>query len=242
MAPLLLVTLATVGGILQACFVRADRVGAYRRAAVLKGLAALAFVLVGATGATGAAGMAEAPRPEAVAICLGLALGAVGDVLHALRFLWPVRKRLLFNVGAASFLLGHLAYLAAVVPACAAPAWGLAASCTLATAVDVAALPRLGVQSRTELVAGGAYLAVTSAVVGFAVAGAAAVALAPTAPTAFARLVSGVTLAVGTAAFLSSDVMLAINNFGGVNSRRLRATSLGTYYAGQMLIALSLAV
>ena len=242
MAPLLLVTLATVGGILQACFVRADRVGAYRRAAVLKGLAALAFVLVGATGATGAAGMAEAPRPEAVAICLGLALGAVGDVLHALRFLWPVRKRLLFHVGAASFLLGHLAYLAAVVPACAAPAWGLAASCTLATAVDVAVLPRLGVQSRTELVAGGAYLAVTSAVVGFAVAGAAAVALAPTAPAAFARLAPRATLAVGTAAFLSSDVMLAVNNFGGVNSRRLRATSLGTYYAGQMLIALSLAV
>lgn len=242
MAPLLLVTLATVGGILQACFVRADRVGAYRRAAVLKGLAALAFVLVGATGATGAAGMAEAPRPEAVAICLGLALGAVGDVLHALRFVWPVRKRLLFNVGAASFLLGHLAYLAAVVPACAAPAWGLAASCTLATAVDVAVLPRLGVQSRAELVAGGAYLAVTSAVVGFAVAGAAAVAFAPTAPAAFARLAPRATLAVGTAAFLFSDVMLAVNNFGGVNSRRLRAASLGTYYAGQMLIALSLAV
>lgn len=242
MAPLLLVTLATVGGILQACFVRADRVGAYRRAAVLKGLAALAFVLVGATGATGATGTVEAPRPEAVAICLGLALGAVGDVLHALRFLWPVRKRLLFNVGAASFLLGHLAYLTAVVPACAVPAWGLAASCALATAVDVAVLPRLVVQSRAELVAGGAYLAVTSAVVGFAAAGAAAVALAPAAPAAFARLASGATLAVGTAAFLSSDVMLAVNNFGGVNSRRLRATSLGTYYAGQMLIALSLVV
>ncbi|MEE1208698.1 MAG: lysoplasmalogenase family protein, partial [Parafannyhessea umbonata] len=195
MAPLLLVTLATAGVILQVCFVRADRVGAYRRAAVLKGLAALAFVLVGATGATGAAGMAEAPRPEAVAICLGLALGAVGDVLHALRFVWPLRKRLLFNVGAASFLLGHLAYLAAVVPACAAPAWGLAASCALATAVDVAVLPRLGVQSRAELVAGGAYLAVTSAVVGFAAAGAAAVALAPAAPAAFARLASGATLA-----------------------------------------------
>lgn len=245
MAPLLLVTLATAGVILQACFVRADRVGAYRRAAVLKGLAALAFVLVGATGATGAtgaAGMAEAPRPEAVAICLGLALGAVGDVLHALRFVWPVRKRLLFNVGAASFLLGHLAYLAVVVPACAAPAWGLAASCALATAVDVAVLPRLGVQSRAELVAGDAYLAVTSAVVGFAVAGAAAVAFAPTAPAAFARLAPRATLAVGTAAFLFSDVMLAVNNFGGVNSRRLRAASLGTYYAGQMLIALSLAV
>lgn len=239
MAPLLLVTLATAGVILQACFVRADRVGAYRRAAVLKGLAALAFVLVGATGATGATGTVEAPRPEAVAICLGLALGAVGDVLHALRFVWPPRKRLLFNVGAASFLLGHLAYLAAVVPACAAPAWGLAASCALATAVDVAVLPRLVVQSRAELVAGGAYLAVTSAVVGFAAAGAAAVALAP---AALARLAPGVALAVGTVAFLASDVMLAVNNFGGVNSRRLRATSLGTYYAGQMLIALSLAV
>ncbi|SDR64923.1 lysoplasmalogenase family protein [Parafannyhessea umbonata] len=239
MAPLLLVTLATAGVILQACFVRADRVGAYRRAAVLKGLAALAFVLVGATGATGGAGTVEAPRPEAVAICLGLALGAVGDVLHALRFVWPSRKRLLFNVGAASFLLGHLAYLAAVVPACAVPAWGLAASCALATAVDVAVLPRLVVQSRAELVAGGAYLAVTSAVVGFAAAGAAAVALAP---AALARLAPGVALAVGTVAFLASDVMLAINNFGGVNSRRLRAASLGTYYAGQMLIALSLAV
>ena len=242
MAPLLLATLATAGVILQACFVRADRVGAYRRAAVLKGLAALAFVLVGATGATGATGTVEAPRPEAVAICLGLALGAVGDVLHALRFVWPVRKRLLFNVGAASFLLGHLAYLAAVVPACAAPVWGLAASCVLATAVDVAVLPRLSVQSRAELVAGGAYLAVTSAVVGFAAAGAAAVALAPTTPTVSAWLAPVVTLAVGTAAFLASDVMLAVNNFGGVNSRRLRAASLGTYYAGQMLIALSLAV
>lgn len=239
MAPLLLVTLATAGVVLQACFVRADRVGAYRRAAVLKGLAALAFVLVGATGATGATGTVEAPRPEAVAICLGLALGAVGDVLHALRFVWPARKRLLFNVGAASFLLGHLAYLAAVVPACEVPAWGLAASCALATAVDVAVLPRLVVQSRAELVAGGAYLAVTSAVVGFAAAGAAAVALAP---AALARLAPGVALAVGTVAFLASDVMLAINNFGGVNSRRLRAASLGTYYAGQMLIALSLAV
>lgn len=242
MAPLLLAMLATVGCILQACFVRADRAGAYGRAAVLKGLAALVFVLVGATGATGVTGTVEAPRPEAVAICLGLALGAVGDVLHALRFVWPARKRLLFNVGAASFLLGHLAYLAAVVPACAAPAWGLAASCALATAVDVAVLPRLSVQSRAEFVAGGAYLAVTSAVVGFAVAGAAAVALAPTTPMASARLAPVVTLAVGTAAFLASDVMLAVNNFGGVNSRRLRAASLGTYYAGQMLIALSLAV
>ncbi|RRF91123.1 MAG: hypothetical protein DUD33_01080 [Coriobacteriaceae bacterium] len=236
MAPLLLAALVIVGGVLQTCFIRADRAHRYGAAAVLKGLAALAFVLVGMVGAAGA------PSPEAGTICLGLALGAVGDVLHALRFVWPARKRLLFNVGAVSFLLGHLAYLVAVVPACLAPAWGLAASCALALVVDVAVLPRMSVQSRAEFVAGGAYLAVTSAVVGFAAAGAVAAALAPAVPAAPARLAPRATLAVGTAAFLASDVMLAVNNFGGVDSQRLRAASLGTYYAGQMLIALSLAL
>lgn len=225
MAPLLLAALVIVGGVLQTCFIRADRAHRYGAAAVLKGLAALAFVLVGVVGAAGA------PSPEAGTVCLGLALGAVGDVLHALRFVCPACKRLLFNVGAVSFLLGHLAYLVAVVPACEASVAGLAASCALAVLVDAAVLPRLSVRSRAEFVAGGAYLAVTSAVVGFAAAGAVA---APCAPKAV--------LAVGTAAFLASDVMLAVNNFGGVNSPRLRAASLGTYYAGQTLIAFSLAL
>ncbi|MGN0076888.1 MAG: lysoplasmalogenase family protein [Parafannyhessea sp.] len=225
MTPLLLAVLVAAGCILQVRFVRADRVHRYDAAALLKGLAALAFVLVGVVGALGA------PGSEASTVCLGLALGAVGDVLHALRFVLPERKRLLFNVGAASFLFGHLAYLVAVVPACAALTWGLATSCAIALAVDASVLPRVRVQSRAEFVAGGAYLAVTSAVVGFAAAGAAAT------PSA-----SKVTLAVGAAAFLASDVMLAVNNFGGVNSPRLRAVSLGTYYAGQTLIALSLAM
>lgn len=225
MTPLLLAALVAAGCVLQVRFVRADRVHRYDAAALLKGLAALAFVLVGVVGAL------DAPSPEANTVCLGLALGAVGDALHALRFVLPERKRLLFNVGAASFLFGHLAYLVAVVPACAAPTRGLAASCALALAVDATVLPRVRVQSRAEFVAGGAYLAVTSAVVGFAAAGAAAT------PSA-----SKATLAVGAAAFLASDVMLAVNNFGGVNSPRLRAVSLGTYYAGQTLIALSLAM
>jgi uncharacterized membrane protein YhhN len=227
MTPLLLAALVIAGGVLQTCFIRADRAHRYGAAAVLKGLAALAFVLVGVVGAAGA------PSPEASTVCLGLALGAVGDVLHALRFVWPARKRLLFNVGAVSFLLGHLAYLVAVVPACEALVAGLVASCALAVAVDATVLPHVRVQSRAEFVAGGAYLAVTSAAVGFAAAGAVAVAT-PSAPKTV--------LAVGTAAFLASDVMLAVNNFGGVNSPRLRAISLGTYYAGQTLIALSLAL
>lgn len=237
--------LVATGAVLQALFVRADRAGAYGRAAVLKGCAALAFVLVGGLGLRAELALAsrDAARvAPAASMCLGLALGAVGDVLHALRFVLPSRKRLLFNVGAVTFLLGHLAYLAAVVPACGCRTWGAAASVALAFAVDAAVLPRIRVQSAAELAAGGAYLAVTSAVVGFAAAG--AVAGVPGGATAAAAwpgtAASWLALAVGTAAFLASDVMLAVNTFGGLDSPRLRATSLGTYYAGQSLIALSL--
>ncbi|MCI7219638.1 lysoplasmalogenase family protein [Parafannyhessea umbonata] len=245
MTSVLAVALVAVGAVLQALFVRADRAGAYGRAAVLKGCAALAFVLVGGLGLWGDlahAGRDAARVAPAAAMCLGLALGAVGDVLHALRFVLPSRKRLLFNVGAVTFLLGHLSYLAAVVPACGNRAWGVVASLALAAAVDVAVLPRIRVQSVVELVAGGAYLAVTSAVVGFAVVGAVAGAHGGAVGAAAwpGTAASWLALAVGTAAFLASDVMLAVNTFGGLDSPRLRATSLGTYYAGQSLIALSL--
>lgn len=245
MTSVLAVALVAVGAVLQALFVRADRAGAYGRAAVLKGCAALAFVLVGGLGLWGDlahAGRDAARVAPAAAMCLGLALGAVGDVLHALRFVLPSRKRLLFNVGAVTFLLGHLSYLAAVVPACGNRAWGVVASLALAAAVDVAVLPRIRVQSVVELVAGGAYLAVTSAVVGFAVVGAVAGAHGGAVGAAAwpGTAASWLALAVGTAAFLASDVMLAVNTFGGLDIPRLRATSLGTYYAGQSLIALSL--
>lgn len=248
MTSVLAVALVAVGAVLQALFVRADRAGAHGHAAVLKGCAALAFVLVGGLGLWGElahAGHDAARVAPAAAMCLGLALGAVGDVLHALRFVLPSRKRLLFNVGAVTFLLGHLSYLAAVVPACGNRAWGVVASLALAAAVDVAVLPRIRVQSVVELAAGGAYLAVTSAVVGFAVVGAVAGAFGGAAVATGAAAWPGtaaswLALAVGTAAFLASDVMLAVNTFGGLDSPRLRATSLGTYYAGQSLIALSL--
>lgn len=248
MTILLAAALVAAGAVLQTLFVRADRAGAYGRAAVLKGCAALAFVLVGGLGLRAElalAGRDAARVAPAASMCLGLALGAVGDVLHALRFVLPSRKRLLFNVGAVTFLLGHLAYLAAVVPACGCRVWGAVASVALAFAVDATVLPRIRVQSAAELAAGGAYLAVTSAVVGFAAAG--AVAGVPGGATAAVgaaawpgTAASWLALAVGTAAFLASDVMLAVNTFGGLDSPRLRATSLGTYYAGQSLIALSL--
>lgn len=245
MTSVLAVALVAAGAVLQALFVRADRAGAYGRAAVLKGCAALAFVLVGGLGLWGDlahAGRDAARVAPAAAMCLGLALGAVGDVLHALRFVLPSRRRLLFNVGAVTFLLGHLSYLAAVVPACGDRAWGMVASLAIAAAVDVAVLPRIRVQSVVELVAGGAYLAVTSAVVGFAVVGSVAGAFGGAVGAAAwpGTAASWLALAVGTAAFLASDVMLAVNTFGGLDSPRLRATSLGTYYAGQSLIALSL--
>ena len=55
------------------------------------------------------------------------------------------------------------------------------------------------------------------------------------APTAFARI-----FAAGALFFLISDIVLILNTFGGEFKQRLRYTNIGLYYAGQILIALSL--
>ena len=55
------------------------------------------------------------------------------------------------------------------------------------------------------------------------------------APSAFTAL-----FAAGSVLFLISDVVLILNTFGKETKPSLRVTNIGLYYAGQILIALSL--
>lgn len=255
--PLAPCALALAGIALQAAFVASDLRGAYRRAAVLKALASAAFVALGSLGAwcaasapaaaapaaaAAAAGPASPPLPGAALAVAGLALGAAGDVLHALRFVPEVKRRAhhLFAAGALSFLLGHLAYLgylvprvraaagmAGVVPATAAPAL---AGLALAGAVALSLSRGVRLRGRRALL-GALYLLVLAQFLSFACAW---WLLAPGAATA--------SLASGAALFLVSDSLLALNTFGRERTGARRAWSLGTYYAAQLLIALSLAL
>lgn len=249
--------IALAGVALQAAFVASDLRGAYRRAAVLKALASAAFVALGAWGAATAAGpatatsaaAAAAPVPGAAVVVAGLALGAVGDVLHALRFVPEVKRRAhhLFSAGALSFLLGHLAYLCYLVPrvrvaAGAGAAAGIGASPAAATvaaalaglalggAVSLVLSRRVRLRGRRALL-GALYLLVLAQFLSFACAG---WLLEPGAGAG--------ALACGAVLFLVSDSLLALNTFGGRRTGARRAWSLGTYYAAQILIALSLAL
>lgn|GEM_PF-299258 len=252
--PLAPCALALAGVALQAAFVASDLRGAYRRAAVLKALASAAFVALGSLGAwwaasapaatapSAAAGPASPPLPGAALAVAGLALGAAGDVLHALRFVPEVKRRAhhLFAAGALSFLLGHLAYLgylvprvraaagtAGVAPATAAP---VLAGLALGGAVALSLSRGVRLRGRRALL-GALYLLVLAQFLSFACAW---WLLAPGAVTG--------SLASGAALFLVSDSLLALNTFGRERTGARRAWSLGTYYAAQLLIALSLAL
>ena len=224
------VAVAVVGACLQAAFVRADLSGRSVAAAVLKTLAALAFVAVGSLGA---ASGATHGSPGAWVVVLGLALGAVGDLLHALRFVPAVRRRQphLFAAGAVSFLAGHLCYLAFLCPRCDRVVATLEGGLAVWLVVLVLLSQRVRVPQPRLRGLGALYLLVLSLMLAFACAD---LVCGPTA--------GSLAFAAGSVLFLVSDSLLAANTFVPARSPRVRAWSLGTYYAAQTLIALSLSL
>ena len=83
----------------------------YIQAVVLKGLASVCFVILGALCSPG--------THTANLIVIGLILGCVADVLLNLRYVFLIKGQLIFLVGILVFLSGHIMYLAAVLPMCA---------------------------------------------------------------------------------------------------------------------------
>ena len=165
---------------------------------------------------------ADASDPYRLAIMIGLLFSLVGDVLLML----PSDR---FVAGVAAFLAAHLAYLAAFssrVPFGASPAaFGVVG---LIVAAILAGLWRsLPARMRPPLVVYGAALgAMTAQAASQAI-------LIPTAATAAA--------AVGAVLFLFSDAALVTNRFARP-FRLAPLAVLGTYYAAQTLIALSVTV
>ena len=163
----------------------------------------------------------------AYAIVVGLGLGALGDVCVAM----PGKRW--FLAGLVAFLLGHLAYvvgIARVEPVhrwLGDAGWLAALPIGAAVAVLVALLRRLGALRAPVI----AYVATITLMM---VAAIAAGRCAPLPALARSRLV------VGASAFFVSDLAVARERFA-TRSLANKLFGLPAYYAGQLLIAWSIA-
>lgn len=198
-------------------FLTAERKKRPRLALLLKGLASLCFVALGLL--CDGWGLVSA----------GLMLGCIADVVLGLRKLFKSRRTLFFLAGSVVFLCGHLAYLAAV--------WPMGRSPALCLLLGLAAGAALLVRLYSQIEAGRALKAFGTVYFGvFSLLCAAAIRNAVTAPGGFTVL-----FAAGVLLFIGSDVILNLYSFG---RKKLgypwRMTYSLLYYAGQLLIALSL--
>ena len=196
-------------------------------ALLLKALASLLFVLAGLF-----AFSLAAPLPYARLVLLGLMLGAIGDVCLNLRFLLTDGAKRVFLFGIAAFLLGHLAYLVALITRePVALLFALPAAAVVSVFLIRFVLSRIEVDGVIKTF-GIVYLCVV-----FLMA-CVALALFLLEPQNAGRAL----FAVGGLLFAASDVLLVLGQFGRRTYRGFRALNLSLYYVGQVCICLTIAL
>jgi uncharacterized membrane protein YhhN len=200
--------------------------------AAAKTIASLAFVAV-AVLAMQANATSDALRPTSwsryeVLIVVGLGLGVAGDIAL-------LGRGRAFTIGLGAFLLGHLAYVAAIGQLVPPRAW-LGEAGALAAAPAVVGLgalaylwPRLG-KLRVAVIA---YVATIAAMVIAAIAAWRAPGALPPDNAAL--------LATGAVLFFVSDLAVARDRFVA-HELANKLWGLPAYYAGQLLIAWSLRI
>ena len=206
--------------VLACLFIMEENKEKYVAAAVLKGLASLCFVIVGAMTGDGS--------HLAQLVLVGLILGCVADVLLNLRWVFKEKGKLIFLVGILVFLSGHVVYLAAILPM--TKSWVIC----LATGIVLTAVLMIWIFSK--ITAEKAFKIFGVFYIGAIVLiNCVAVSNLITNPSAFTAIFAG-----GAVLFLISDIVLILNTFGPESKFSLRITNLSLYYLGQLLIALSL--
>ena len=206
--------------ILACLFIIEENKEKYVAAVVLKGLASLCFVIVGA--------MAGDGSHLAKLVLTGLILGCIADVLLNLRWVIKEKGKLIFLVGILVFLSGHIVYLAAILP--------MSESWVLCFGIGIILTAGLMKWIFTKITAEKAFKIFGVFYIGAIVLmNCVAISNLVTVPSAFTAL-----FAAGAALFLISDIVLILNTFGPESKFSLRITNLSLYYLGQLLIALSL--
>lgn len=208
--------------LLAALYIRVNQYGAPPVKLLLKTLASLAFVCLGLLGAARAGGA------YAWLTWIGLILGAAGDVLLQFMDCRPKDREPFFRAGLGAFLIGHVFYIVAFALLGRVTGWAV-----LLAAVLFAALFLLQFPARMDLkgqkVPVYAYAAVISVMTAFAV-------------LSFGAGARGALVGLGGLLFLVSDAILALIFFSPIREKALPTWNLITYYAAQILLALSIAV
>lgn len=208
--------------LLAALYIRVNQYGAPPVKLLLKTLASLVFVCLGLLGAVRAGGA------YAWLTWIGLILGAAGDVLLQFMDCRPKDREPFFRAGLGAFLIGHVFYIVAFALLGRVTGWAV-----LLAAVLFAALFLLQFPARMDLkgqkVPVYAYAAVISVMTAFAV-------------LSFGAGARGALVGLGGILFLVSDAILALIFFSPIREKALPTWNLITYYAAQILLAISIAV
>ena len=206
--------------VLACLFIMEENKEKYVAAVVLKGLASLCFVIVGAMTGDGS--------HLAKLVLAGLILGCIADILLNLRWVFKEKGKLIFLVGILVFLSGHIVYLAAILP--------MAQSLVSCFVIGIILTAGLMKWIFTKITAEKAFKIFGVFYIGAIVLmNCVAISNLITVPSAFTAL-----FAAGAVLFLISDIVLILNTFGPESKFSLRITNLSLYYLGQLLIALSL--
>lgn len=221
---MILALLCAVGIILQGVFITVEHKEKYTAAVIFKGLASLCFI-----GAGFAASANVENHQFASLIKAGLIMGGIGDVLLNLRFVLKKIGSKVFLVGILAFLAGHILYLLAILPLSAN-----VLPCVIAGVVAAALLlwwifsniQAKPVFKAFGVVYLGAIVLMTSVAIGNLISN----------PSS----VNALLYVIGAVLFTASDVVLIFNTFGSKQRFSMRIANLSLYYAGQLLIALSL--
>ena len=220
-----LLLLCAIGIVIQIAFIRVEQKGDYKKALILKMVAAAVFIMAGFYC------MQKCPdERRAVLVVAGLVMGAVGDFF--LNFQFVVKKELeekIFVIGAVAFYAGHIFYMISMAPL---ERENLLVNLLITAVITGGIL--FFVYRRKAIPIG-------LKVFGFFYIGAVAL----VAMVALARYImnpastASFIMAVGAALFTASDVVLIYDMFGE-KKRWMRAANLLLYYSAQLIIASSL--
>ena len=216
----MLFVLIILCAVLARFFLIAESKEEYVKAVILKGLASLCFVAIGL--------ICNPGNHVSNLIVAGLIIGCVADVLLNLRMVFEEKGQLIFLVGILVFLAGHIMYLAAVLPLCPYKLACIIAGVVLTALLMVWIFRRITAKPAFKIfgvVYIGAIMLLNCVAIGNVIA---------------EQSPFNIVFAIGAVLFLVSDIVLILNTFGSEFRQSLRNTNISLYYAGQLLIAVSL--
>lgn len=220
----MVILLAVIGMVLQGVFIAVEHQKKYVLADVLKGLAAVCFVTIGIIGY-----VTKTTDSFGLKLMIGLIFGMVGDILLNLRFVVGEDKgQKVFLLGIVAFLVGHILYLAALIPLAAHKGLCFLIGAVLAAALLAYIFKTMDVKLAFKIF-GIFYLGAVIIMTVMAIDTAISV-----------QNIRSIEYAIGAVLFMVSDIVLIFNTFSGKTKFSMRITNLSLYYIGQLMIALCL--